>query len=90
MWIASHLLVTQKACLPSHSADLLGHHSSVRSCSVPSGSHGTVCIIQVEFRQTALAVCYIWCCCLYQFHNHHAAESCKCFWNCFSLAHRHR
>lgn len=67
------------------SADLLGHHSGVCSCSVPPGCHGTVCILQVELHQTALAVCYICCCCLYQFHNHHAAESCKYLWHYYSI-----
>lgn len=73
----------QVSSLRSYSADLLGHHSRVCSCRVPPGCHGTVCIIQVEFHQAALAVRYICCCCLYQFRNHHAAESCKRLWHHF-------
>ena len=82
LWFTCHFLVTRKTWCPHFSllvlpADLLGHHSGVCRCSVPPGWHGTICIVQVELHKTALAVRYICCCSLYQFHNHHAAESCK-------------
>lgn len=62
----------------SHIVDFFGDHRSVCCCGVSPGCHGTVCIIQVEFHQTTLAVCNIGCCCLYQFCNHYGPESCKC------------
>lgn len=62
----------------SHFADFSGDHCSVCSRGVSPGCHGTVCIIQVEFHQTTLAVCNFRCCSLYQFCNHYGTECCKC------------
>lgn len=64
--------------LVSHIVDFFGDHCSVCCCRVSPGCHGTVCVVQVEFHQTTLAICNISCCCLYQFCNHYGTESCKC------------
>lgn len=64
--------------LVSHFVDFSGDHGSICCCGVPPGCHGTVCIIQVEFHQTTLAVCNFRCCSLYQFCNHYGIECCKC------------
>lgn len=61
-----------------HIIDFFGDHCSLCSCGISPGCHGTVCIFQVEFHQTTLAVRNICCCCLYQFCYHYGTESCKC------------
>lgn len=63
-----------------HTVDLSGDHGSVRSRGLSPSCHGAVCIVQVEFYQTTLAVCNICCCCLYQFCHHYATESGKCLY----------
>lgn len=57
--------------------DFTRPHCSFCSRGVSSGSHGTVCFLQVVFHQEVLAVCNIWHWSLHQFYDHHVAQCCK-------------